>query len=70
MWTPPPSSWLEAFHAIEADWLAPLLAGLREGRLGSLKLVTSDGSRLRETDVSRLSLKKFWLQPSLARLVP
>jgi hypothetical protein len=64
------SAWLEAFHAIEADWLAPLLAGLRAGKLGTLKLVTSDGSRLRETDVSRLALKKFWLQPSLARLVP
>ena len=64
------SSWLEAFHAVEASWLAPLLAGLRAGKLGSLTLVMSDGSRLREIDVSRLSLKKFWLQPSLARLVP
>ncbi|MFL6719683.1 MAG: hypothetical protein ACJ8G3_25330, partial [Burkholderiaceae bacterium] len=64
------SSWLEAFHAIEANWLAPLLAGLRAGKLGSLMLVMSDGSRLREIDVSRLSLKKFWIQPSLARLVP
>ncbi len=64
------SAWLEAFHAVEAQWLAPLLAGLREGKVGSLTLVTSDGNRLRETDVSRLALKKFWLQPSLARLVP
>ena len=64
------SAWLEAFHAIDEAWLAPLLAGLRAGKLGGLKLVTSDGNRLRETDVSRLALKKFWLQPSLARLVP
>lgn len=64
------SSWLEAFHALEASWLAPLLAGLRDGKLGSLMLVLSDGSRLREIDISRLSLKKFWIQPSLARLVP
>lgn len=64
------SSWLDAFHAIEAGWLAPLLDGLRAGRLGSLKIVLGDGSRLREIDVSRLALKKFWLQPSLARLVP
>lgn len=62
--------WIDAWHAIEADWLAPLLAALQAGKLDSLALVLGDGTRLRELTASRSSLRKFWVQPSLSRLVP
>ena len=62
--------WLDAWHAIEAEWLVPLLAALRAGQLDMLTLVLSDGARLQELAASRTSLRKFWVQPSLARLVP
>ena len=62
--------WLDAWHAIEAEWLAPLLAALRAGQLDMLTLVLGDGARLQQLATSRTSLRKFWVQPSLARLVP
>ena len=64
------SLWLDAWHALEADWLAPLLAALQAGKLDTLTLVLGDGMRLLELTASRASLRKFWVQPSLARLVP
>jgi hypothetical protein len=64
------SVWLDAWHAIEADWLAPLLAALQAGKLDTLTLVLGDGTRLLELAASRGSLRKFWVQPSLSRLVP
>jgi hypothetical protein len=64
------SAWLDAWHAIEADWLAPLLAALQAGKLDALTLVLGDGTRLLDLAASRASLRKFWVQPSLARLLP
>ena len=64
------SLWLDAWHALEADWLAPLLAALQGGKLDSLTVVLGDGTRLLDLSASRASLRKFWVQPSLARLVP
>jgi hypothetical protein len=64
------SVWLDAWHAIEADWLAPLLAALQAGKLDTLTLTLGDGTRLLDLTASRSSLRKFWVQPSLARLVP
>ena len=64
------SLWLDAWHALEADWLAPLLAALQSGKLDTLTLVLGDGTRLFDLSASRASLRKFWVQPSLARLVP
>ncbi|MET0962461.1 MAG: hypothetical protein ABWY05_06520 [Noviherbaspirillum sp.] len=62
--------WLDAWHALEAEWLAPLLAALQAGKLDTLTLSLGDGTRLLELAASRASLRKFWVQPSLARLVP
>lgn len=64
------SLWLDAWHALEADWLAPLLAALKAGKLDTITLVLGDGARLLDLTASRATLRKFWVQPSLARLVP
>ena len=64
------SLWLDAWHALEADLLTPLLAALKAGKLDTMTLVLGDGARLLDLTVSRASLRKFWVPPSLARLVP
>jgi hypothetical protein len=64
------SAWIERWHALEQEWLAPLLAALQAGKLGALTLILDDSSRLLTIDVNRASLRKFWVQPSLARMVP
>ena len=64
------SAWIERWHALEAEWLAPLLAALQTGKLDALTLILNDSHRLLTIAASRASLRKFWVQPSLARLVP
>jgi hypothetical protein len=64
------SAWIDRWHALEQLWLAPLLAALEAGKLDALTLVLNDSSRLLTIDVKRASLRKFWVQPSLARLAP
>jgi hypothetical protein len=64
------SAWIERWHALEEKWLAPLLAALQAGKLDALTLVLNDSSRLLTIEVNRVSLRKFWVQPSLARLAP
>ncbi|MBC7414251.1 MAG: hypothetical protein H7327_04900 [Herminiimonas sp.] len=62
--------WLERWNELETAWLAPLLAGLVDGRIGRVSLVLGDGNRLREYAVTRMSLRKFWAKPALTRLLP
>jgi hypothetical protein len=64
------SQWLQQIHALEADWLAPLLAALSARRLDRLSVVLSHGSELRQFGSTPLSLRKFWRKPSLNRLLP
>ncbi len=64
------SQWLAEFGRLEADWFAPLLAALRDGRIDSLTLILTHATGVRHWSVSRLSLKKFWRKPALAGLLP
>ncbi len=63
-------TWLQQLQALEADWFVPLLSALQGGRLRQLKLILTDNTRLAEFAVSKGSLRKFWIKPSLARLLP
>jgi hypothetical protein len=63
------SEWLARLQAIEAEWLSPLLAALKSGRLAGLSLILTHHARVSTFDVSRLSLRKFWIQPSFAALL-
>jgi hypothetical protein len=62
--------WLEQIHALETDWFAPLLAALSVRRLDRLSVILSHGSELRQFGTSSMALRKFWLKPSLNRLLP
>jgi len=62
--------WRDELARFEADWLAPALAALRSGRLGTLRLVAPGDLAAAELQVSRRDLWKFWRKPrSLTELV-
>ena len=46
--------------ALERDWFEPLLAALREGRVGMLSLCFSSRSSLLEVETVRSDLRYFW----------
>lgn len=64
------SPWLAHMQQIEQQWFAPLLAALKSGQLGSLKLVFSSHLKLAEFTITKGSLRKFWRKPALTRLTP
>lgn len=62
--------WRDELARFEADWLAPALDALRNGRLGALRLVAPGDFAAAELQVSRRDLWKFWRKPrSLTELV-
>jgi hypothetical protein len=63
------SEWLARLHAIETEWLEPLVAALKSGKFDGLSLVLTHHARISTFAVSRLSLRKFWIQPSFASLL-
>ena len=46
--------------ALERDWLEPLLAALRSGRIGMLTLSLPDANSLLEVETVRSDLRYFW----------
>ena len=63
------ADWLQRFHRLEERWLTPLLAALAGGKVDTLSLVLSHGTRLQQWRIGRSALRKFWAKPSLARLL-
>ena len=59
------SEWIQAFQAMERDWFAPLLNAVQQGKLKQLTLTFTDNTRITELTTTPLSLKKFWIKPSL-----
>ena len=64
------AEWLTRLHQLEADWFAPLLAALKDGQLERITLLPSHNIALSEFTITPHSLRKFWVKPSLARLLP
>lgn len=62
------SPWLGHMQQLEQQWFAPLLAALKSGRLGSLKLVLTSRLKLADITVTKGALRKFWRKPSLTKL--
>ncbi len=63
------AGWLDIMHALEQAWFAPLLQALQAGQLQHITLIVGHHAQLREFTVSRHALRKFWVKPSLARLL-
>jgi hypothetical protein len=62
------SHWLDKVHSVEADWLVPLLAAVKSGKIDQLSLILTHHARISSFTITRHSLRKFWTQPSLAPL--
>jgi hypothetical protein len=63
------SEWLARFHALESDWFAPLLDALKAGKMDQISLIMTHNTDLSELTSGKQSLRKFWVAPSLARLI-
>lgn len=60
--------WLYGMQALEAQWFAPVLAALKSGELGTVRVIMTGTESIAEYTTSAASLRKFWVKPSLARL--
>ena len=53
----------ECLAHLERDWFAPLLARLREGRIGMLTLHVPDAAECVAYEIIRGDLRRFWRRP-------
>lgn len=60
--------WLQQLQALETHWFAPLLAALKDGRLGQLRLVLSHRDAWLACSTSRNAQRKFWRAITLNKL--
>lgn len=62
--------WLANMKQLEDNWFTPLLQALKSGKIDRISLITTHDSRISRFTATRLSLRKFWVKPSLAPLCP
>lgn len=62
-------SWLAAMQQVEAGRAAPMLEALASGAIDRLTLQLTDASRIRSWHATRAGMRKFWIRPSLSRLL-
>jgi len=53
----------EALARLERDWFAPLLAALRDGRVGMVTIRVPDGGECVAYETIRTDLRRFWRRP-------
>jgi hypothetical protein len=63
------SDWLMRMQRIEQEWCAPLLAALKDGRIGRVSLVLSHRNGWTTVSSSKLAQRKFWRKPDLNTLL-
>jgi hypothetical protein len=61
--------WLHAMQDIERRHVSPLLQQLQNKQIDRLTLQLSDATCVKQWQVTRLDLLKFWRKPSLNRLM-
>ncbi|MEM8519157.1 hypothetical protein RCH05_003733 [Janthinobacterium sp. CAN_S7] len=60
--------WLQQLQSLEADWFTPLLAAVKDGRLGQLRLVLSHRDAWLACSTSKNAQRKFWRAMTLNKL--
>jgi hypothetical protein len=63
-------TWLAVYRELEQNWFAPLLRALHEKSTDRLTLTIGNDEKMLAFTTSRLSLRKFWVKPSLTKLLP
>lgn len=64
------ANWLGHMQRLEQQWFTPLLAALKDGRVGRVTLVLSHRDACAELSSSRNAQRKFWRNPTLTSLLP
>ncbi|MBP1202011.1 hypothetical protein JOD97_000025 [Duganella sp. 1411] len=59
------ADWLARLQRLELEWFAPLLAALKEGRVGRVTLVMSHRHEWMTVSGSKLAQRKFWRKQNL-----
>lgn len=57
------ATWAERLGALERDWFTPLLAALREGRVGMVTLHAIGAGGTFNAETTRQDLRYFWRRP-------
>jgi hypothetical protein len=57
-------AWRDALEALEAEWLAPLLAALYAGQIESLRLIALGDEAAAEVELLAADRWKFWRRPT------
>lgn len=63
------ADWLARMQRIEQEWFAPMLAALKAGRIGRVKLLLNHRNGWLTADSSALAQRKFWRKPTLNSLL-
>ena len=63
------ADWLARMQRLEQEWFAPLLAALKQGRIGRVTVVLSHRHRWLTVSSTKLAQRKFWRKPSLTPLL-
>jgi len=63
-------TWLQQLHMLDTEWFRLFVSALQGGRLQRVNLILTHNTALAEFCASRASLRKFWVKPSLHRLLP
>lgn len=64
------AGWLAHMHELESAWFMPILQGLKTGKLDEVTFVLTHDTRISQFTVTRSTLRKFWVKPTLAPLCP
>ncbi|HEV2612743.1 MAG TPA: hypothetical protein VGU61_20955 [Noviherbaspirillum sp.] len=62
------SNWLQRMQEYDADWFAPLHEALKSGKIGTISIIASRHAKMAIYNISRHSLRKFWVKSSLMPL--
>lgn len=62
------NGWLQGMQHLEEKLFAPLLAAVKDGRVGKLRLVLSSREDLAEFTTTAMAQRTFWRRPTLDRL--
>lgn len=63
------SEWISRMHELESQWFLPISEALKAGKIEQVSLTMSHGTDLVEFISGKYSSRKFWVKPSLSRLV-
>lgn len=63
------TGWRETILQLEAEWFAPLLKGLKSGKLSSVEIMTSTHTRALTWHIRRKDLLKIWRRSSLTSIL-